>query len=107
MILMSNSKLLSKLFPAISRLFSLALLMFCGSLQMAPSSKRGLGATLYVTRDHQLFLAGFFSAKLRKHQVTWLPCEVEALSIAAAVKHFCPLIIQSQPSVATRYGYNT
>ena len=28
-------------------------------------TKRGLGATLYVTRDHQLFLAGFFSAKLR------------------------------------------
>ena len=38
---------------------------------------------------------GFFSAKLRKHQMTWLSCEVEALSIAAAVKHFSPYIIQS------------
>ena len=59
-------------------------------------TKRGLGATLYVTRDSHLYLAGFYSAKLRKHQVTWLPCEVEALSIAAAVKHFSPFIIQSQ-----------
>ena len=60
--------------------------------------KRGIGATLYVTRDDQLRLAGFFSAKLRKHQVTWLPCEVEALCIAAAVKHFSPFIIQSKVS---------
>lgn len=57
--------------------------------------KRGIGATLYVTRNEKLSLAGFFSAKLRKHQVTWLPCEVEALCIAAAVKHFSPYIIQS------------
>ncbi|MCG7875882.1 MAG: RNase H-like domain-containing protein [Candidatus Thiodiazotropha endolucinida] len=59
-------------------------------------SKRGLGATFYVTRNNKLLLAGFFSAKLRKHQVTWLPCEIEALSIAAAVKHFSPFIIQSK-----------
>ena len=59
-------------------------------------SQRGLGATLYVTRGSNLHLAGFFSAKLHKHQVTWLPCEVEALCIAAAVKHFSPFIIQSK-----------
>ena len=59
-------------------------------------SKRGIGATLYVSRNDKLLLAGFFSAKLRKHQVTWLPCEVEALGIAAAVKHFSPYIIQSK-----------
>ena len=59
-------------------------------------TKCGLGATLYVSRDKHLHLAGFFSAKLRKHQVTWLPCEIEALSIAAAVKHFSPYIIQSE-----------
>ncbi|XP_060598210.1 uncharacterized protein LOC132751998 [Ruditapes philippinarum] len=57
--------------------------------------KRGIGATLYVTWHGKLLLAGFFSAKLRKHQVTWLPCEIEALGIAAAVKHFSPYIIQS------------
>ena len=48
-------------------------------------TQRGLGATLYVTCRDRLLLAGFFSSKLRKHQVTWLLCEVEALSIAAAV----------------------
>ena len=50
---------------------------------------------MYVSRENKLFLAGFFSAKLRKHQVTWLPREIEALSITAAIKHFSPYIIQS------------
>ena len=59
-------------------------------------SKCGIGATLYVDRNSKLFLAGFFSAKLRKHKVTWLLCEIEALCIAAAVKHFSPYIIQSE-----------
>ena len=35
--------------------------------------KRGIGATLYVTRNDRLSVAGFFSAKLKKHQVIWLP----------------------------------
>ncbi|KAL2098321.1 hypothetical protein ACEWY4_007528 [Coilia grayii] len=56
---------------------------------------RSIAATLYVMRKDKLALAGFFSAKLRDHQLTWLPCEVEALAIAAAVKHFGPYIIQS------------
>ena len=43
-----------------------------------------------------MHLAGFSSAKLRKHQVTWLPCEIEALAIASSVKHFSPYIIQSK-----------
>ncbi|CAG2214262.1 unnamed protein product [Mytilus edulis] len=59
-------------------------------------TKRGIGATLYINRDGKVSLAGFFSAKLRKHQVLWLPCEIEALSIAASVKHFSPFIIQSK-----------
>ena len=59
-------------------------------------SKRGIGATLYVSRQQQLLLAGFFTVKIRKHQVNWLPCKIEALGIAAAVKHFSPFIIQSQ-----------
>lgn len=57
--------------------------------------KPGIAATLYVMRNNKLALAGFFSAKLRSHQLMWLPCEVEALAIAAAVKHFGPYIIQS------------
>lgn len=55
----------------------------------------GIGATLYVTRSDKLHVSGFFSAKLRGSQTTWLPCEVEALSIAAATKHFSPYLIQS------------
>ena len=51
---------------------------------------------MYVHREGKLMIAGFFRAKLRKHQVSWLPCEIEALSIAASVKHFSPFIIQSQ-----------
>jgi hypothetical protein len=61
----------------------------------ASVKQRGLGSTLYVTRDTKLHLAGFFSAKPKKHQVTWLPCELEALAIACSIKHFSPYIIQS------------
>ena len=55
----------------------------------------GIAATLYVLRNKSPLLAGFFNAKLKKHQVTWLPCEIEALCIGAAVKHFAPYLIQS------------
>lgn len=61
--------------------------------------KPGIAATLYLTRDDKLHLAGFFSAKLRAHQVSWLPCEVEALAIAASIKHFSPYIVQSHKKV--------
>ena len=56
----------------------------------------GIGATLYVTRPSGLHLAGFFSAKLRARQNSWLPCEMEALTIASSVKHYAPFIIQSK-----------
>ena len=62
----------------------------------ASVKENGLGATLYIQRSNKILLAGFFSAKTKKHQVTWLPCEMEALAIAAAVKHFSPYIIQSE-----------
>ena len=55
----------------------------------------GLGATLYLMRNGKLKLAGFFSAKLRGRQIAWLPCEIEALSIAAAIRHCSPYIVQS------------
>ena len=56
---------------------------------------RGIGATMYVMRSNKPVLAGFFSAKLRAQQIRWLPCEVEALGIATAIKHFSPFITQS------------
>ena len=63
------------------------------------SKAHGIGATLYVSRGDRTLLAGFFSAQLRKHQVRWLPCEIEALGIAAAVKHFAPYIAQSTSAI--------
>ena len=58
--------------------------------------QQGLGATLYIIRNNTLKIAGFFSAKLRRPQVTWLPCEIEDLAIASTIKFFSPFIIQSK-----------
>ena len=60
---------------------------------------RGLGATMYVVRQDKLSLAGFFNAKIKPNQVAWLPCEIEALCIAVAIKHFAPYIVQSHNTV--------
>ena len=57
--------------------------------------KPDIRATLYVTSIATSSLAGFLSVKLRVAQITWLLCEVKALSIAAAAKHFSPSIVQS------------
>lgn len=59
------------------------------------ASKTGMAATLFVVRNNKPLVAGFFNAKLRKHQVQWLPCELEALCIGAAVKHFGAEIVNS------------
>ena len=56
---------------------------------------QGLGSALYVTRNDQLHLSGHFSAKLKDRQNDWIPCEIEALCIAASIKHFSPYITQS------------
>ena len=55
----------------------------------------GIGATMYINRAGKTILAGFFSAKLQKRQTSWLPCEIEALAITVAVRHFSPYVIQS------------
>ena len=60
------------------------------------SSTHGLGATLYVQRDGKLHSAGFFSQQLKPTYAKWFTCEVEGLSIAAAVKNFEGFIIQSK-----------
>ena len=56
---------------------------------------KGIAATMYVHRNNKLLLAGFFNTKLRQNQITWLPCEIEALAIGASIRHFAPFIIQS------------
>ena len=65
----------------------------------ASVKEEGIAATLYILRDGKTSIAGFNSAKLKKHQQGWLPCELEVLSIGAAVKHFAPFIIQSKHPV--------
>ena len=63
----------------------------------AATRSPGIGATLYIGDNNKNFkVGGFFSAKLKSNQIDWLPCEREALAIGAAVKHFQPLIIQSE-----------
>ena len=63
---------------------------------MTDASKTGIAATLFVIRAKKPLAAGFFNAKLRKHQVQWIACELEALCIGSAVKHFGPDIINSK-----------
>ena len=58
-------------------------------------SQLGVGSILYLRRNLEMFLGGFFSAKLKTHQAKWLPCEIEALSIASSISHFGPYIRQS------------
>ena len=63
----------------------------------------GIGATLYAIRGGKPHLAGFYNTKLPEFQSRWLPCELEAVAIAAAINHFSPLIIQSElkPQILT------
>ena len=56
----------------------------------------GLGSTLYVQRHGKIRVAGYYSAKLKERQTSWIPCEIEALSIAASIQHFSPFFVQSQ-----------
>ena len=55
----------------------------------------GIGATLYIRREERTRVAGFFSCKLKKYQRQWLPCELEALAITSALKHYKPYFIQT------------
>ena len=63
---------------------------------MTDASKVGIAATLYVIRKGKPLIAGFFNAKLRPNQFQWIACELEALSIGAAVKHFGTDIVNSK-----------
>ena len=47
----------------------------------------GISGTLFISRNKRL-LAGFFSLKLKTHQCTWKPCELDALAIAGSIKFF-------------------
>ena len=55
----------------------------------------GIASALYVLRSKKPRLAGYFNAKRKGHQASWLPCEVEALSIGCGIQHFSPYITRS------------
>ena len=57
----------------------------------------GISATLYVQRPEskKMLIGGFFSAKLKKNELDWQPCEREALCLSSATKHYQPYITQS------------
>lgn len=62
----------------------------------AATVSSGLASALYVIRGRKSHLAGMFNARKTTSQSGWLACELEALGIAAGVKHFSPYIVQSQ-----------
>ena len=49
---------------------------------------RGIGSVLYVIRDGDMSLAGYYSMKLSENQSRWLSCEQEALAIANSIEHW-------------------
>ena len=70
-----------------------------GALKPGASSISGLAATLFLLRDNEVLLGGFFNAQFKKGQQLWLPCEIEALAIGSAISYFSPIIIQSEHRV--------
>ena len=60
------------------------------------NSPPAVGSTLYIKRGTKMFVAGFFSAKIGKHQLLWLPCEIEALCINLAINSFSNFIRESK-----------
>ena len=56
------------------------------------ASRQAIGATMFIQRGKTKLISGFFSAKLSKTQINWTPCEIEALAIKCALKHFSPFI---------------
>ena len=60
------------------------------------NSPPAVGSTLSIKRDTKRFVAGFFSAKIGKHQLLWLPCEIEALCINLAINPFSNFIRESK-----------
>ena len=55
----------------------------------------GVGSVLYIMRNGTMRLGGYYSAKLKPHQLKWLPCEIEALAISSAINHWGPYLIES------------
>ena len=55
--------------------------------------KPGIGAILCVTRSGKLLLAGFFSVKLRAHQLSWYHVKLKHRLLLQQQKYFVPYIV--------------
>ena len=62
----------------------------------ASNSPAAVGSTRYIKRNDRFHIGGFFSAKVGKHQLLWLPCELEALGITLSINHFNHQIRESK-----------
>ena len=62
----------------------------------ASNSPAAVGSTLYIKRNGKFHIGGFFSAKVGKHQLLWLPCELEALGITLSINNFSHQIRESK-----------
>ena len=60
------------------------------------NSPAAVGSVLYVKRGSAVHLAGFCSAKIKKYQLLWLSCEIEALGINLAINSFSHYTRESQ-----------
>ena len=60
------------------------------------NSPAATGSTLYIKRGSDFYIAGFFSAKVKKNQIMWLPCEIEALGINLSINAFKNFIQESK-----------
>lgn len=54
----------------------------------AASSNGGIGSVLFIIRDGETKLGGYFSLKMKSFQLNWLPCEQEALAITSSINHW-------------------
>ena len=56
---------------------------------------QAIGATMFIRRGKTKLNSEFFGAKLSKAQLNWRLCEIEALTMKCALKHFSPFIQES------------
>ena len=60
------------------------------------ASRQAIYTTMFIQRGKTKLFSRFFSTKLSKTQINWTPCEIEALAIKCALKHFSPFIQESK-----------
>lgn len=63
---------------------------------MARASNGGIGSVLFIIRNGETKLGGYFSMKMKSFQLNWLPCEQEALAITASINHWRTFIKNSK-----------